>query len=101
MATFGADHVGVQQLALVRGARPALGRLLLGLPPEPLTSLLPLLSAGRFGIDTIRRLVPGATALAERRGLAAQRRLTAALVGNERVSYVPYAEGSRQGEAAA
>lgn len=64
----------------------------IGLPKAPLYPLLALASAGRFGLETARIHVPGATALAERYGLAAQRRVISTLVGSEAVQYVPYAD---------
>jgi hypothetical protein len=64
----------------------------IGLPPAPLYPALLLVSASRFGLETLRRAVPGATALAEKRGHATQRRIVTDLVGAEKVRYVPYGE---------
>lgn len=63
-----------------------------GLPPEPLTPLLPLLSAARFGLETVRRRVPALHRGMEARGLALQRRVVDELVGGRPVRYVPYGE---------
>lgn len=65
-----------------------------GLPAEPLWPLLLLFAAGRFGAETVRRIVPGATALAAWRGHRMQAAGVAELVGAERVRYVPYGERS-------
>ncbi|MCX4242974.1 oxygenase MpaB family protein [Paraliomyxa miuraensis] len=64
----------------------------IGLPREPLTPLLALLSAGRFGLETIRRRVPALDRRARVRGLEAQRRVVDDLVGTDEVHYVPYDE---------
>lgn len=67
----------------------------IGLPPEPLTPLVPLLSAGRFGLETLRRHVPALHRRARDRGLQLQRRIIDDLVGAEPVRYVPYGERGR------
>ncbi len=72
----------------------------IGLPPSHLAPALMLLSAGRFGVETVRRAVPGATERAARRGRAAQRRGVDAMVGAERVRYVPYADRAPRGAGA-
>jgi len=64
----------------------------IGLPPAPWHPLLLVLSAGRFGAETARRIIPGATERAVRRGRALQREITNQLVGSEKVRYVPYAQ---------
>jgi hypothetical protein len=66
----------------------------IGLPPARLHPLLALASAGRFGLETLRRNIPGATALAERQGLAMQRWVVRDLIGAEKLRYIPYAERS-------
>ena len=73
----------------------------IGLPPEPLTPLLPLLSAMRFGVETARRNVPALNRWAERRGLAMQREIIERLVGEKPVRYVPYADRKPSRTAAA
>lgn len=67
----------------------------LGLPAAPQWRLLPLLAMGRFGLETTRRLVPGATRWAAKHGLGQQRKIIEELLGDAKVEYVPYAE--RQG----
>ena len=67
----------------------------IGLPPSPLHAGILLLSAGRFGLETLRRAVPGATERAVRRGRAAHRRIVSDLVGLEKVRYVPYGDRRR------
>lgn len=66
----------------------------IGLPRAPLYPLLVLLSAGRFGVETLRRHVPGATALAARRGRTIQQRATSELLGARPVEFIPYADRS-------
>lgn len=86
--------------ALVVRYRTAVSRLTLGdevvddigLPSAPLHPLLALVSAGQFGLETLRRNVPGANALALRWGLAMQRKVVRDLIGPEKLRYVPYAE---------
>ncbi|MCA9607077.1 MAG: DUF2236 domain-containing protein [Myxococcales bacterium] len=81
-------------------AQTALSRLVLGdeaiddlgLPRAPLHPLLLGLSATRWGAETLRRAIPGATALAAKRGRDMQRRVVADLVGREKVRYVPYGD---------
>jgi hypothetical protein len=67
----------------------------IGLPPAPWYPLLLLLGAGRFCAETLRLLIPGATERAFRRGHALNREVVEALVGAERVRYIPYAERAR------
>ena len=73
----------------------------IGLPAAPLHRLLAVASAGRFGLETLRRVIPGATAFAQRRGLAVQRTVIEDLVGSERVRYVPYADRASSSGASA
>lgn len=81
-------------------AQTALSRLVLGdeavddlgLPSAPLHPALLGLSAARYGAETLRRAIPGATAVAAWRGRDMQRRVVADLVGAEEVRYVPYGE---------
>lgn len=72
----------------------------IGLPKAPEHRLLWLLSAARFGAETLRQRLPGATALAEKHGLALQRRVITDLVGAEKVRYVPYADRKKRAERA-
>ncbi len=67
----------------------------IGLPAAPLHKLVLVGSAARFGLETLRRVVPGAHGLAERHGLRVQQTIIRDLVGPERVDYVPYAERVR------
>ena len=71
----------------------------IGLPPAPLHQLVFALSALRFGAETVRRVVPGATEWLARRGHAYQKRIIDDLVGPAKVEYVPY--GDRGGARAA
>jgi len=64
----------------------------IGLPPAPEHRLLWGLSAVRFGLETVRTHLPGATRLAEWRGLRLQRRVITELGGGQEVHYVPYAD---------
>ncbi len=64
----------------------------IGLPPEPLYPLVGLVSLARFGLETLRRRLPGATAAAVQHGRALQRGIIAQLVGERPVRYIPYSE---------
>lgn len=86
--------------ALVMRYRVAVSRFTLGdeavddigLPPAPLHPLLAIFSAGQFGLETMRKHIPGANALVERYGIAVQRKVVRDLLGSEKLRYVPYAE---------
>lgn len=69
----------------------------IGLPPSRLVPVLVAISAARFGAETARRVIPGATARAAERGRETLREVTADLVGLEEVRYVPYADRRGRG----
>ena len=69
----------------------------IGLPRTPIVPLVRALSLVRFGSETLRRHLPGATELAVRRGRAIQEQQIADLIGDERVHYEPYAQRRRNG----